>query len=1387
MRFGSKPALMLVFVLVLTACGGGDEGGAPVQPAPPPAAPAPPPVVGSSGGTVTEPSGASVVVPAGSLSASTTIRVAMDSTGAPPLPADLKSAGNVYVITPHGGDFAVPVEVRIPAPNVALQPNQELKLAKAQPNDEWIVLEDSVLDAGVLRSSVSSFSFFMPVVITYVLPIAQAEPMRVTTSLACSPNNACIGVFGAVTATYTVTTNNGQLPQGCTDNSLRIFTGTSLNYGSTSGSIAIAKTGGSLTRTVDPSAANAFRFGVGRRCTSSWSSYGYGLERAINWVRPPDYPNLAVLNMPAQVDVVEGLVANIDAVLGGGASRHTSPVAYTAATLDDRALIDWQRSDDNGASWRVIANSYQNEANPLPYGAGLSWRYWSVRHGFVATSADQGALIRVRACYTPPAPDAAPPCVTSAPALLNVLQQSALPAIVTAPRSMLVRTGQTASLSVAASGAPAPTLQWQTRPANSSGAWSDVATGTGPTTANYTTAVTALSDNGVQYRVIATNALGSVESAAVTVSVSDLDVAPTIATQPANLGVTSGSDAVFAVDARGTEALSYQWRFNGTAITGANSPVLRLTAVSNANVGSYAVTVSNVAGNAVSNEAILTVTAGTPAIVAPTIVTQPSAVTVNAGNTATFAVGVDGSGPFTFQWRREGVNIIGATSAVYILNPAQLPHAGAYSVVVSNSAGAIVSNNVVLDVTAAVTGVAPDITTQPATMILPLGGSSIMAVGATGSGPLTYQWYQNGVPIQFATQPVLNFYQVTADFVGSYTVTVTNSVSSRTSQVAELILLGAPTITQQPAATTVYEGGTAAFSVTANGSNLRYQWMANGASIPGANQAIYTTPTLVAGNSGAVYSVIVFNAAGLVFSQSAVLTVQVPVPPTVLQEPADASIQAGTTAPLCMAFGGAPPFSVQMNRWDGTQWVSVGGRFPVNGNAQVCTITPPLQLVDNGAKFMFLASNAEGGPFEAMTRTATITVTAAPAITATTLASRSTSGVTANNRSATPTLSSDGNLVAFLTDGTNLVAGATLDPAFGRHAYVRNLTTGVTTLINQTPAGAQSMYGVIEMKLAAGGRYVVFSSLAGDLVADDTNGSQDVFLRDLQTGTTKRLNVLPDGSQLAGTGNGVGDVRLDVSADGRYVIFASFFDLTGAGEELPVYTLFLRDTHTDQTRVVSTGPAGSALQYCAISSNGEYVAYQRALPAPAPETITIYDAEADTQLGDVFSMDRNGGTDYLFQGLSISGNGRYVAFSLRSPTLLGTTTPQIAVIDRNNPATLLVASTGSAGSGIALGDGASSFPLLSDDGRYVVFSTKAINISGGVGNTQDMALMVRDLQTQTTQVASRRANGTGVRTGGDPTKGHAISGDGAFVAFAAYESDVTGGTQEPQIYVSPRP
>jgi hypothetical protein len=127
------------------------------------------------------------------------------------------------------------------------------------------------------------------------------------------------------------------------------------------------------------------------------------------------------------------------------------------------------------------------------------------------------------------------------------------------------------------------------------------------------------------------------------------------------------------------------------------------------------------------------------------------------------------------------------------------------------------------------------------------------------------------------------------------------------------------------------------------------------------------------------------------------------------------------------------------------------------------------------------------------------------------------------------------------------------------------------------------------------------------------------------------------------------------------------------------------------------------------------------------------------------------------------------------------------VIDRNDPDTLMIASSGSTGSGIGMGDGTSNYPKLSDDGRYVVFASMASNISGNVGNALDRAFMLRDLQTQTTTVASRRANGTPVRAATAAHDAHAISGDGSVVGFAANQTDIGDGNIDHQVYVAPRP
>lgn len=955
----------------LAACGG-DGGGEPTGVA----VPAGPATVGAMGGTVAEPGGATVVVPAGAIETETTIRVAMDSTGAPALPAGLDAAGNTYVITPHGGEFAQPVEVRIPAPNVTLRPNQELRLAKAQPGGEWQVLLDSELKDGVLSAQVSSFSFFVPVKVDYALPVAQTPPLRVTgTSLNCG-DQSCDDAIGTVTATYTVTTNSGQLPASCTNGGLGIQDGAGVpgvSFPLSNPTERIPLDGGSVRRTLVPQETyHSFRAGL--RCEGLVIGLTY--PSRVYWRSNLIYPRLAVLRAPAQLDVVDGLSASLDVVLAGGATKLVNGI-FSKPTQTDRAVIDWQRSDDNGALWRVIDHSYQDEANPNPLGDGYAWRYWSVRHSFIATAADQGALMRVRACYTPPDVPA-PRCPTGPPTRLNVLQQSALPALLDLPRAVLVKTGQTASFSATASGAPVPTLQWQTRAANATGAWLNVSSGTGGTSGSYTTGVLSTADNGTQLRVVASNAQGSAPSAAVTVSVSDLDVAPTITTQPASLGVTAGNDAAFAIAARGTEALSYQWQFDGTPIVGANSPVLRLPAVAASRAGSYRVVVSNAAGSITSDAALLAVSAGTAAVLAPTIVTQPVSVLVNTGNTATFAVGASGSS-LSYQWKRDNVDIPAATAAFYSIASTAVGDAATYAVVVSNSAGIATSFNVRLTVNAAVQLAAPSISTQPATLVVAPGGAATLAVAASGSGPLSYQWRRNGVDLAGATGPVLTLTGITSFNAGSYSVFVGNPLGGVESAPAEIILLGAPVISRQPAAAVVTAGTTATFAVGATGDALRYQWVKNSLAIDSATSSSYTTPPLVLADNGAVYSVIVYNGAGLVFSTGAVLTVNAAVTaPSVTLQPPDRTIAEGESVYIEASFGGTLPLTFELQRFVAGAWRSdfPGGGAPINNN-NIAMSTGSLVAADSGAQFRIVASNAAGS---VATNAATVTVTPTNAV-----------------------------------------------------------------------------------------------------------------------------------------------------------------------------------------------------------------------------------------------------------------------------------------------------------------------------------------------------------------------------------------------------------------------
>ena len=361
--------------------------------------------------------------------------------------------------------------------------------------------------------------------------------------------------------------------------------------------------------------------------------------------------------------------------------------------------------------------------------------------------------------------------VTLVPATLN-FGSGTNPAIAVHPASQTVNAGSPATFGVTAAGTAPFTYQWIKGSAPIAGA----------TTATLTLNNVQTADAGA-YAVTVSNSGGSVTSNSATLSVTVTP--PTITFQPVGAVLNPGANFTSAVVASGSAPLSYQWSKDGASIAGATAATLALSNVQTANAGSYTVTVSNGAGAITSNTATLTISS---ALIAPTLTQQPVNVAVAAGASASFSVVAGGSAPLSYQWRKDGASIAGATAATLALSNVQTAHAGSYTVGVSNSAGAVTSNVAVLTV-GGVLPAAPTITTPPADAATVANGTAHFAVVAGGTTPLSYQWRKNGTPISGATLTQLTLANVQPADAGVYSVVVSNSAGAVTSNTATLTVI----------------------------------------------------------------------------------------------------------------------------------------------------------------------------------------------------------------------------------------------------------------------------------------------------------------------------------------------------------------------------------------------------------------------------------------------------------------------------------------------------------------------------------------------------------------------------------------------------------------------
>ncbi len=392
----------------------------------------------------------------------------------------------------------------------------------------------------------------------------------------------------------------------------------------------------------------------------------------------------------------------------------------------------------------------------------------------------------------------------------------------------------------------------------------------------------------------------------------------------------------------------------------------------------------------------------------------------------------------------------------------------------------------------------------------------------------------------------------------------------------------------------------------------------------------------------------------------------------------------------------------------------------------------------------------------------------AVAATTTERISVSSAGVEGNRASWGTSISADGRFVAFESWARTLVG---TDTNGTDDVFVRDRRNGTTERVSVSSAGVESNDRSSEPSISANGRFVAFSSSGSNLVENDNNRVPDIFVRDRRDGTTTRISV-----SSASVEANLHSYGPSISANGRFVAFYSYASNLVRNDHNRAADVFVRDLRNGTTTRISVSSAGikgnSASYDPAISANGRFVAFW---------SVASNLVENDTNgTDDVFVHDRRNGTTERVSvssaGVegndrssdpSISASGRLVAFSSYSKNLVENDTDHASDIFVHDRKTRTTTRVSASYTGLEC-NGGSYGPSISADGRSVAFWSSASNL---VRNDTNIAndVFVRDRTDGTTTLISATSAGSG---GNASSYDGSISADGRFVTFWSYASNL---------------
>lgn len=335
----------------------------------------------------------------------------------------------------------------------------------------------------------------------------------------------------------------------------------------------------------------------------------------------------------------------------------------------------------------------------------------------------------------------------------------------------------------------------------------------------------------------------------------------------------------------------------------------------------------------------------------------------------------------------------------------------------------------------------------------------------------------------------------------------------------------------------------------------------------------------------------------------------------------------------------------------------------------------------------------------------------------------STGGDEGNGGSHQPSISADGRYVVFYSSADNLVSG---DLNWGYDAFLHDRQTGTTTLISRHSDGTQGNWDSYDPVISADGAFVAYYSWANNLVDNDENGNiSDIFLYKVATGQTTLISRHSNGTQ----GNS-DSFSPAISADGSFVAYSSWADNLVDTDTNGTEDIFVRDVAGGTTTLVSRHTDGTQSdgwsEFPSISADGQIVAYSSYGDLVDGEiyvtsNVFVYDMQAETTTMVSRHTDGTPGNWESYDP-AVSGDGRYVTFYSHADNLIdvdnnGTAT-DVFLHDLQTGATTLVSKSVMG----EQGNWYSSSPAINEDGSVIAFESAATNLvsSGYDGWTRDV-------------------------------------------------------------------